>query len=156
MRALPPLRAFAINLTRSIDGAEDLVRDTVLKAITRQERFEPGTNMEAWLFTILRNAYFSAHRKTQREVEDGAGLYSSTLITIADQEHKIIMRNLEAALAKLSPEHRDALILVGAEGMAYEEAATVLGVKVGTMKSRVNRARTRLAELMGMTVTDVG
>ncbi|RDI52541.1 RNA polymerase sigma factor (sigma-70 family) [Microvirga subterranea] len=132
------------------------MRDTVLKAITRQERFEPGTNMEAWLFTILRNAYFSAHRKTQREVEDGAGLYSSTLITIADQEHKIIMRNLEAALAKLSPEHRDALILVGAEGMAYEEAATVLGVKVGTMKSRVNRARTRLAELMGMTVTDVG
>lgn len=156
LRALPSLRAFAINLTRSIDRAEDLVQDTVLKAISRQERFEPGTNMEAWLFTILRNAFFSAHRKTQREVEDGAGLHASTLITIADQEDRIVMRDLEAALAKLSPEHRDALILVGAEGMAYEEAAIALGVKVGTMKSRVNRARTRLAELMGIRVADAG
>jgi RNA polymerase sigma-70 factor (ECF subfamily) len=156
MQALPSLRAFAISLTKSVDRAEDLVQDTVLRAISKQERFEPGTNMNAWLFTILRNAFFSAHRKTQREIEDVDGSHASTLIAIADQEDKIVMRDLEAALAKLSPEHRDALILVGAQGMAYEEAATALGVKVGTMKSRVNRARTRLAELMGLNVSDAG
>jgi RNA polymerase sigma-70 factor (ECF subfamily) len=151
MRTLPSLRAFAITLTKSVDRAEDLVQDTVLKALGNRDRFEPGTNLEAWLFTILRNNHFSSHRKTSREVEDADGVHASSLVAVPEQEGKIELRELSAALSKLSPEHRDALILVGAEGMAYEEAAASLGVKVGTVKSRVNRARQRLAELMGLT-----
>jgi RNA polymerase sigma-70 factor (ECF subfamily) len=154
MGSLSSLRSFAISLSRDVHRAEDLVQDTVLKAISKQERFEAGTNMQAWLFTILRNLYFSAHRKTRREVEDADGSHAATMITIPDQEDRIVVQDLEAALAKLPQEQREAILLVGAEGMAYEEAAEALGVKVGTVKSRVNRARNRLAEMMGLSGGD--
>lgn len=150
MASLKSLRSFAISLTRDVHQAEDLVQETVLKAISRQESFEAGTNLQAWLFTILRNLFFSGHRKTQREVEDTDGAYAAKLVTIPDQEDRMTVQDLEAALARLPQEQREAILLIGAEGMAYEEAAEVLGVKVGTIKSRVNRARNRLAELMGL------
>jgi RNA polymerase sigma-70 factor (ECF subfamily) len=148
--SLKPLRAFAISLTRDIPRAEDLVQETVLKAISKQDRFEAGTNLAAWLMTILRNLFYSGRRRTQREVEDADGIFAAGLISIPDQEDAIIVQDLHAALAKLPRVQRDAIMLVGAEGMAYEEAAAALGVNVGTLKSRVNRARNRLADLMGL------
>jgi RNA polymerase sigma-70 factor (ECF subfamily) len=154
MGSLSSLRSFAISLTHDVHRAEDLVQETILKAISKQEKFETGTNLQAWLFTILRNLFFSAHRKTQREVEDADGSYAATMVSIPDQEDKIVVQDLHAALAKLPQEQREAIMLVGAEGMAYEEAAEALGVKVGTIKSRVNRARNRLAELMGLAGED--
>lgn len=154
MGSLSSLRAFAVSLTHDIHRAEDLVQDTVLKAISKQGSFEAGTNLQAWLFTILRNQFFSAHRKTRREVEDVDGSHAATMISIPDQEDRIVVQDLQAALARLPQEQREAILLVGAEGMAYEEAAEALGVKVGTIKSRVNRARTRLAELMGLAGED--
>jgi RNA polymerase sigma-70 factor (ECF subfamily) len=154
MASLTSLRAYALSLTRDIHQAEDLVQETVLKAISKQEKFEADTNLQAWLFTILRNQFFSSHRKIQREVEDADGAHAATLVTIPDQEDRIVVQDLEVALAKLPQEQREAILLIGAEGMAYEEAADALGVKVGTIKSRVNRARNRLAELMGLSGSD--
>ncbi len=149
--ALPSLRNFAMSLTKRVDQAEDLVQDTVLKALSKHDHFEAGTNLQAWLFTILRNGYFSAHRKTNREVEDGDGVHAASLITIPDQEDRLAIQDLSSALEKLPHEQREAIILVGAEGLSYDDAAEALGVKVGTIKSRVNRARTRVAELIGET-----
>jgi RNA polymerase sigma-70 factor, ECF subfamily len=156
MEALPNLRAFALSLTGKVDQAEDLVQDTVLKAITKQDSFEAGTNLQAWLFTILRNGFYSAHRKTSREVEDEDGALAASMISIPDQEDKLALQDLSAALERLPQDQREAIILVGAEGMSYEDAAEALGVKVGTIKSRVNRARNRLAELLGAAGDDVG
>ncbi|MCC2650049.1 MAG: polymerase subunit sigma-70 [Microvirga sp.] len=154
MDSLKPLRAFAISLTRDVHQAEDLVQETVLKAISKQEKFEADTNLQAWLFTILRNLFFSGHRKAQREVEDADGGHAARLVTIPDQEDRLAIQDLEAALARLPQEQRVAILLVAAEGMAYEEVAEALGVKLGTVKSRVNRARNRLAELMGLSGAD--
>jgi RNA polymerase sigma-70 factor (ECF subfamily) len=148
MAALPALKAFAISLTRNGDQADDLIQDTVLKAISKQEYFKEGTNLQAWLFTILRNNHFTIHRKTSREVADTDGIYSAKLETTPDQEDHLMMGKLQAALARLPQEQRNALLLVGLEGVEYEDAAVELGCAVGTIKSRVNRARARLAELL--------
>jgi len=147
---LPSLRSFAISLTRSVDQAEDLVQETVLRAIRKQQKFEPGTNLQAWLFTILRNLFCSVCRRSKREVEDADGSYAATLIALPDHEDRVMMNDLAAALAKLPEGQRKAIMLVGAEGMSYEAAAQALGCAVGTIQSRVNRARNRLAELMGL------
>ena len=126
------------------------MQETVLRAISKQEKFQPGTNLQAWLFTILRNLFCSACRRTKREVEDADGSYSASLISIPDHEDRIMVKDLAAALAKLPEGQREAILLVGAEGMSYEAAAQALGCAVGTIQSRVNRARNRLAELMGV------
>jgi len=148
MAALPALKAFAISLTRDADKAEDLTQDTVLKAISKQETFEEGTNLQAWLFTILRNSYFTTHRKIRREVSDTDGIYAAKLEAIPGQEDHLMIGKLQAALIRLPPKQRNALLLIGLEGVEYEDAAVELGCAVGTIKSRVNRARTRLAELL--------
>ena len=132
----------------------DLVQDTVLKALSKRESFQEGTNLRAWLFTILRNNFFSTHRKKGREVEDAEGAHAATMVSIPDQHDKLVHQDLQAALARLSPDQRDVIILVGAEGLSYDEAAAALGCAVGTVKSRVNRARNRLAELMGLAGED--
>ncbi|MFC1458078.1 sigma-70 family RNA polymerase sigma factor [Microvirga arabica] len=147
---LPSLRSFAISLTRNVDQAEDLVQETVLRAISKQEKFQPGTNLQAWLFTILRNLFCSACRRTKREVADADGSYAAALISVPDHEGRMVVKDLAAALAKLPEGQRNAIMLVGAEGMSYEAAAQALGCAVGTIQSRVNRARNRLAELMGL------
>jgi RNA polymerase sigma-70 factor (ECF subfamily) len=156
MAALPALKAYAISLTRNGDQAEDLIQDTVLKAISKQERFEEGTNLQAWLFTILRNNHFTMHRKVNREVEDADGSYAATLTAIPEQEGRLMMIKLQAALAHLTQDQRQALLLVGLEGVEYEDAAVRLGCAVGTVKSRLNRARTRLAELLELDDGDWG
>ena len=148
LASVPSLRTFAISLTRATDQAEDLVQETVLRAISKQQQFEPGTSLQGWLFTILRNQFLSDHRKAVREVEDVDGSYAATMISIPDQEDRIMIQDLEAALGKLPQGQREAIMLVGADGLSYEEAARVLGCAVGTVKSRVNRARNCLAELM--------
>ncbi len=148
MTTVPSLRAFAVSLTRDVDRGEDLVQETVLRAISKQQQFVAGTNLQAWLFTILRNQFLSDHRKAVREVEDADGSYAATMISLPDQEDRIMIQDLEAALGKLPEGQREAIMLVGAEGLSYEEAAQALGCAVGTVKSRVNRARHCLAELM--------
>jgi len=155
LKALPNLRAFALSLTGSSHRADDLVQDTVLRAWSKRSSFQPGTNLNAWLFTILRNSFFSEHRKRAREVEDTDGTYAAQLKTVPDQMDNLHVQDLRAALDRLVPEQREALLLVGAEGLSYEETAAICGTAVGTIKSRVNRARTRLAELLGYTPGDL-
>ncbi|WP_018263170.1 sigma-70 family RNA polymerase sigma factor, partial [Methylobacterium sp. WSM2598] len=145
LSALPSLRAFALSLTNNSARADDLVQDTILRAWQNQHRFQPGTNLNAWLFTILRNAFYSEQRKRMREVQDEDGTYAARLFSAPDQGHRLDVQDLRAGLAKLPPDQREALILVGAEGLSYEEVARICGVAIGTIKSRVNRARNRLA-----------
>jgi RNA polymerase sigma-70 factor (ECF subfamily) len=146
--AVPSLRAFAISLSGDVDRADDLVQDTLVRALANVHRFEPGTNLNAWLFTILRNLFHSEYRKRRREVVDADGSYAATLRTAPDQHAHLDFEDLRAALAKLPQDQREALLLVGAQGFAYDDAAAICGCAVGTIKSRVNRARRRLAELM--------
>jgi RNA polymerase sigma-70 factor, ECF subfamily len=146
----PALRAFAWSLCHNAADADDLVQDTLAKAWANRERFEAGTNLRAWLFTILRNTWYSAAAKRKREVADEDGKHAASLSAEAAQDWAIEMDALREALDKLPPEHREAIVMVGAAGLSYEEAAEIAGCALGTIKSRVNRARNRLAELMDM------
>lgn len=148
MSAIPSLRAFAISLTGHADRADDLVQDTVMRAWAHAGSFQAGTNMKAWLFTILRNLFTSEYRKRRREVEDVDGEYANTLASPAEQEGHVSFNDLREALAKLPDDQREAVLLVGASGFSYEEAAEICGCAVGTIKSRVNRGRARLSLLM--------
>ncbi len=157
LAAVPSLRAFAISLCGQVDRADDLVQDTLLRALANIDRFERGTNLNAWLFTILRNLFHSEYRKRKREVEDADGAYASRLKVQPDQGARLDFEDFRLALAKLPHEQREALLLVGASGFSYEEAATICGCAVGTIKSRVNRARSRLAALLAVDdVEDLG
>jgi RNA polymerase sigma-70 factor, ECF subfamily len=156
LAAVPGLRAFAMSLCGKMDRADDLVQETLLRALSNIDSFTPGTNMSAWLFTILRNLFRSEYRKRRREVEDGDGRFSATLKMQPDQPGHIEFEEFRAALAKLPPDQREALVLVGASGFSYEEAANICGCAVGTIKSRVNRARTRLTELLSLDEGDFG
>jgi len=148
LAAVPSLRAFAISLSGNVDRADDLVQETLLRALANIDTFQPGTNMSAWLFTILRNHFRSEYRKRRREVEDGEGRYAETLKSQPEQYGQVEFREFREALVKLPSDQREALVLVGASGFSYEEAANICGCAVGTIKSRVNRARTRLAEML--------
>ncbi|MBI1649240.1 RNA polymerase subunit sigma [Hyphomicrobium sulfonivorans] len=145
------MRAFAISLCGNRDRADDLVQEALVKAWNHLDSFEEGTNLKAWLFTILRNAYFSELRKTKREIADSEGYHAAKLSAPPEQQGHLDLLDLNNALTKLPADQREALILVGAEGFSYEDAAAVAGCAVGTVKSRVNRARTRLNELMSQT-----
>ncbi|MFV0293019.1 MAG: RNA polymerase sigma factor [Paracoccus sp. (in: a-proteobacteria)] len=145
---LPALRAFALSLTRDGASADDLVQDTIVKAWTNIDKFQAGTNLRAWLFTILRNTFYSARRKTRREVSDADGVYAARLSTRPEHDGRLALNDFRAAFEQLPDEQREALILVGASGFSYEEAASMTGVAVGTVKSRANRGRRRLAELL--------
>jgi len=147
---LPNLRAFAIALCGDADRADDLVQDTMLKAWNSLDTFEEGTNLRAWLFTILRNTYFSECRRRRREVPDDNGEYVAQLCVPPAQHGCVDAQDVLRALSQLTDDQREALILVGAEGFAYEEAAMICGCAIGTIKSRVNRARNRLSELLGI------
>lgn len=154
---IPNLRAFAVSLSGSIQNADDLVQDTLLKAWGHADSFTEGTSIRAWLFTILRNTYYSLYRKRGREVQDTDGVYSERVGVAPAQDGAIDLADFRTALAKLPEEQREVLIMVGASGLSYEETAEICGVAVGTVKSRVNRARTRLAELLGIAgASDIG
>lgn len=148
LNTIPSLRAFAISLSGKRDRADDLVQETLTKAWKHQESFTPGTNLKAWLYAILRNEFYSQMRKKGREVEDVDGNFSSQLAVHAEQQGHLDLADMREALTKLPADQREALLLVGASGLSYEETAEICGVAVGTIKSRVNRARRKLAELL--------
>ena len=148
--AIPRLRAFAVSLCGNPDRADDLVQETLAKALLNIQSFTVGTNLLAWLFTILGNAYYSEFRKRRREVADIDGRLSGALVSKANQDDHMEYLDFRHALQKIPADQREALILIGASGLSYEDAAEICKCAVGTMKSRVSRARSRLSELLGM------
>jgi len=154
LNSMRHLRAFAISLTHDANRAEDLVQSTLLKACDRRNRFEPGTCLQAWLFTILKNDFHTEHRKRQREVEDVEGAYAARLTTLPEQLSGLELQDPSEALSKLPAWQREVLLLVGAEGLSYEDIAARQHVTVGTIKSRVNRARHHLADILGLGLED--
>jgi RNA polymerase sigma-70 factor (ECF subfamily) len=147
---LPSLRAFARSLAHNAAQADDLVQDTLVKALANVDRFEQGTNLRAWLFTILRNHYYSQLRKSKREIEDAEGRHAARIAVRPEQDGSVDLEDFKVAFAQLAPDHREVLTLVGASGCSYEEAASICGCAVGTIKSRVNRARRKLSDLLGL------
>lgn len=147
---VPNLRAFARSLCGNPDQADDLVQETLIKAWKNQASFAEGSNLKAWLFTILRNTFLSERRKRKREVEDQDGIMAAQLSVHGAQSGHMDMIDFRKAFATLPEEQREALILIGAEGFSYEEAALMCGCAVGTIKSRVNRARVKLCEILGV------
>ena len=147
---LPALRAFALSLTRNPDRADDLVQDTVERAWRHIGSFKPGTNLRGWLCTILRNGFYSDLRKSRREVADPDGAFVARLAIRPDHDGVLALREFLLAFARLSPEHREVLTLVGALGFSYEEAAQTTGLAIGTVKSRVSRARAILSVLLDL------
>lgn len=145
---IPHLRAFAGFVTQHSDQANDLVQDTIVRALRAQHQFQPGTNFKAWTFTILRNLHINNLRRNRvrmDSIEDGA---LEAFAVAPDQYARLEFQELRRALAKLSPEHREVLILVGASGFRYEEAAIICKCAIGTIKSRLSRARAELRDLL--------
>lgn len=146
---IPNLRAFALSLTQSAQHADDLVQDTLLKALSNLDKFQEGTNLRAWLFTILRNSFYNDIRyQKYHQTSPLDDIASASLETRATQEKYIEYKDVLRGLGVLVPEQREAIILIAAEGLSYEEAAIVCGCPVGTVKSRLSRARQRLEEYM--------
>ena len=153
IRAMPALRAFAFSLVGEGSRADDLVQEALVKAWANRDSFRPGTNFSAWLFTILRNQFYTEIRKRRREIEDADGSHAATLTSLPEQEGVVTLQALRAKLDQIPELQRVALMLVGAEGYTYEEAAERLQCKVGTVKSRVSRARAYLADLFALDET---
>ena len=147
---VPDLRAFGRSLTREHARADDLVQDTIVKALSNKDKFKEGTNLRAWLFTILRNTFYSSKRKQKWEVEDVDGVYTDSLSVKPAQDGVLDLADFRKAFETLPHDQRESLMLVGAAGMSYEEAAEICDCAVGTVKSRVNRARARLTDLLGL------
>ncbi len=148
IKSVPNLRAFANSLCGDPAKADDLVQDTLVKAWTNLPKFEEGTNLRAWLFTILRNTYFSNLRKRRREVEDADGAMAERLSVLPAQHGHMDMLDFKKAFNQLTDDQKEVLVLVGAEGFSYEEAAEITGCAIGTVKSRVNRARSALTKIL--------
>lgn len=148
-REIPRLRRYARSLTRDSEQADDLVQETLMRAISRIESWAPGTNLRAWLFAILRNALISELRRAgHAPIEASVGDEHPGYASLGGQEYRVEVMELGRALELMSGEHREVLLLVAVEGMKYEEAADVLGVPVGTVRSRLSRARTVLRGLL--------
>lgn len=145
---LPEMRAFALSLTRNATSADDLVQDAVIKAWKSFHQFQSDTNLRAWLFTILRNTFYSDLRKRRREISHAQEAMAEDPSDGQGADPMIAVMDFEKAFSMLPDEQREALTLVGASGMSYEEAAETCGVAIGTIKSRINRGRKRLAELL--------
>ena len=146
----PNLRAFAMSICGSADRADDLVQETMLRAITRIDSFQAGTNLGAWLTTILRNCFLSELRKRRNEVEDADGAYAHALRAAPEQQSSLEFKEFRAALREIPFNQREALLLVGAAGFSYEDTAMICQATTGTIKSRINRARSRLAALLSI------
>ncbi|HTX47801.1 MAG TPA: sigma-70 family RNA polymerase sigma factor [Caulobacteraceae bacterium] len=145
---IPQLRAFARTLCGDPAAADDLAQDAMLKAWSARDTFEMGTNMKAWTFMILRNQFYSEKRRSWRQSQLDQEVAERTLVAVDDPEAPVALDELRQGLAMLPPEQREALILVGAGGFAYEEAAAICACAVGTVKSRVSRARRALQAIL--------
>jgi RNA polymerase sigma-70 factor, ECF subfamily len=144
---IPNLRAFALSLTQSAQHSDDLVQDTLVKALSNLDKFQMGTNLRAWLFTILRNSfYYDIRYKKYHQTAPLDDIDPGFLELRATQEKYMEFQDVLKGLARLVPEQREAVILIAAEGLSYEEAAAVCNCPVGTVKSRLSRARQRLEE----------
>lgn len=144
---LPRLRIYALSLTRDRDAADDLVHDTVIKALTGRHSFEPGTNLSAWVFRIQRNEFISGLRRTRPTVPVDS-VIAESLSHPPHQESRLVMREFMSAFGKLASTQREALLLAVLEGQSYEVIASHTGVSVGTVKSRISRARDTLERLL--------
>lgn len=149
LKALPKLHAFARVLTRNREQAEDLVHDSVVRALRAQESFATGTNMVAWLCTILRNQHISGLRRRKFEALPIDDLSSALGSVGPDQYHAVELKEIRHALLKLSPQHREVVLLVAVTGLGYGDVAEICGCPIGTVKSRLNRARADLRRLLG-------
>ena len=147
VEVLPHLRAFARSLTRRREQADDLVNDAVVRALSAAEQFQPGTNFKAWMFTILRNLFYNEGRKNRPvlPLDDAEAIVQAVPPT---QQAALEFCDFRRAFWQLSDDHREVLILVGASGLSYEEAAAVCDCAIGTIKSRVSRARNELTQLL--------
>lgn len=149
----PKLRAYAWVLIRGGCDADDLVQETLMRAWQFRHTFVPGSNLKAWMFRILRNVYLAGLTGKPKVVADIDGLFARRLVQEADQEWRLRYGELLGALARLPEQNREALLLVASTGFTYAEAAAVCGCSIGTIKSRVSRAREGLAELMDTDLT---
>ncbi|MDA8587035.1 RNA polymerase sigma factor [Rhodobacteraceae bacterium] len=147
---LPSLRAFAMSLARNKATADDLVQDTMVKALGAFDSFKQGTNMRAWLFTILRNTFYTLRTKQKREVADVDGVMAGQMAEKPQHDGLLALNDFKQAFSQLRDEQREALLLVGASGFSCEEAAQMCGCAPGTIKSRASRGRKLLAELLQM------
>jgi RNA polymerase sigma-70 factor (ECF subfamily) len=147
VKRIPNLRAFALSLTQSAQHSDDLVQETLVKALSNLDKFETGSNLRAWLFTILRNTFYNEIRQRKyRPTTSIDDIDPNALELRATQEKYIEFQDVLKGLSWLVPEQREAIILVAAEGLSYEEAAEICNCPVGTVKSRLSRARQRLEE----------
>ncbi|GGL78146.1 sigma-70 family RNA polymerase sigma factor [Wenxinia marina] len=151
---IPALRAFAWTLCRKQQEVDDLVQETLLKGIAAFHRYRPGTNLRAWLFTIMRNTFYSASVKTTRERPAAADCASTSVVVPATQEWSVRGGEVWAAVGRLPRHYREVIILIGMLGESYESVAAICGIPMGTVKSRLNRARAMLLAEMGETVPE--
>jgi RNA polymerase sigma factor (sigma-70 family) len=149
VQLIPALRAFARTFYRNREDADDLVQETLTKAISAIHQFSPGTSMKSWLFTIMRNAFYTRVKIARREAPGAEDCISARPAVEATQEWTVRGRELEEALGRLRPDHRELLVMVGVAGVSYEDAAQIYGCAIGTIKSRLNRARQRLLFELG-------
>lgn len=147
---IPALRAYARALIRQSDEADDLVQETLVKAIANVDRFQVGTNLRAWLFTIMRNSFYTTIRKRVRESPAESDCASTQAVTQPNTTSYIEGKRIMAAIAQLPEHHREILVLVVVLGESYEDAAVICNCAVGTIKSRVNRARRMIIEQIGV------
>lgn len=146
---IPALRAFARTFCRVPDDADDLVQETLTKGLANLDKFEPGTRMKSWLFTIMRNTYYTRIKIALREAPGLLDCVSTRLITEASQDWSVQSKEVHAAIQKLPSHQREVLMLIGVLGVSYEETAEICGCAVGTVKSRLNRARAGVLESLG-------
>ena len=145
---IPHMRAFARGLCGDMTAAEDLAQEGLLKAWSAQASYRSGTNLKAWVFTIIRNQFYTDKRRSWRNVALDQQMAEQTLVAVADPTATLELDDVRRAMLLLPDTHREALILIGAAGWSYDEAAVICDCPIGTIKSRVSRARTRLAEIM--------
>ncbi|MDO9639897.1 MAG: sigma-70 family RNA polymerase sigma factor [Pseudotabrizicola sp.] len=150
VQLIPSLRAYSRALIRHSDEADDLVQETLVKAIANVNRFEPGTNLRAWLFTIMRNTFYTSIQKRVRESPAAADCASVQAVTLPDNASYIEGQRIMAAIKALPEHHREILVLVVVLGESYEDAAVICNCAVGTIKSRVNRARKMIIDQIGV------
>ena len=145
---IPQMRAFARSLCRDATAADDLAQDALLKAWNNRASFEPGTNMKAWTFMILRNQFYSDKRRSWRSSQLDPEVAERTLEAASNSIASLELDEVRRALACLPDDQREALILIGAGGLSYEEVSEICGCAIGTIKSRVSRARDRLSTII--------
>lgn len=149
VQLIPALRAFARTFYRDPDTADDLVQETLVRALSAINQFRPGTSMKSWLFTIMRNAFYTKVRVETREAPGATDCVSLQVASNATQEWSVRGGEIARAIQRLPQQQREVLVLIGVLGVSYEEAAAICGCAMGTIKSRLSRARLRLLEEMG-------